>query len=443
VESIVKKQGTKMKTRILLLFILSFILFIAPVLSQEDLMRTGEEQLNAEKFDAAIKTFSKVIKSQPKNKLAFLYRGISYMYNDKIDKAIKDFDKVLTIDANDANAYNSRGLAYSMLELKDKAYKDFDKALMIDPKLCQAYLNRGNLLYSDERFGDALQDMKKSVDCDSTNPAAFMQRGNVYYAMELIPEAIADFNVAISKGLTISKIYYNRGNAYYKDKKYKKAIEDYNVVLGRDNNDLEALNNRSIAYDKLGDKENASKDRKRLLELTGQAGKYPAIETLEFVTYVSDKGDFSINLPKNWLKFTYSAEDINDLIISHDSIKSMDEPYAIGVKLSLNKNMFEHYKVKGISEILNFWSDNNDLNTKEYFDYRRMEEKHFGRKDGFSGYQRTIQIQVKKEMLPLILYEYIVAKDGILFWGYFQAPVTEWDYYKPIFDKAIKSIAIK
>jgi tetratricopeptide (TPR) repeat protein len=270
-----------------------------------------------------------------------------------------------------------------------------------------------------------------------------MQRGNNYYALEMFPQAISDFDKAIKMGLKISKIYYNRGNAHFRAKNYESALEDYNKVLGFDSTDLETLNNRAMAYDKLGDTLKAKEDRQRLAILSGNANKFPDLNSLHFVTYVADGGEYAINMPDNWLKFVNNTDDVKEMIITHDSIESFEEPYAVGIKLSFNKNMFKNFKVKTVDDIMQFWKDSDDLNAKDYFDYRRMEETYFTRKNGYKGIQRTIQIHIKKEMIPLVLYEYAVAKEDVLFYAYFQAPVSEWGYYKQIFDKAIKSLAIK
>jgi hypothetical protein len=51
-------------------------------------------------------------------------------------------------------------------------------------------------------------------------------------------------------------------------------------------------------------------------------------------------------------------------------------------------------------------------------------------------------IQLTEQSVPLVLYEYVLSKENTLFFAYFQAPVTDFDYYQKVFEKAIESLIL-
>src|SRR5438552_956098 len=59
------------------------------------------------------------------------------------DKAIADYDEVIRLDPKDVFAYIYRGCAYERQGDYDKAIADYDEAIRLDPKGAKAYEIRG------------------------------------------------------------------------------------------------------------------------------------------------------------------------------------------------------------------------------------------------------------------------------------------------------------
>jgi tetratricopeptide (TPR) repeat protein len=428
----------------LCLFLICFI-FLSHVKSMAQVntwIENGNKAMLARKYDEAIKDFNKVLEIDSLNSIALYNRGLSYIYLENYKAALTDFDKVITIDSTNADAFNSRGLVHGFLEQGELALSDFNSAIKYDSNFSMAYFNRGNININLGNKDEAMKDFNKSLELDSSNPAVFFQRGNLYYSAEEYQKALKDFDKAVMMGYKNQHIYYNRANAYYRTNNFRKAIKDYDEVLKVNPKDVEALNNQAMAYEKAGDKKKADANRKILHKMTGNLKTFPPVDSLNFKTYEAGDSSFSIDLPEGWSCVEQDSTDLIDMVISPEKVNKVTDSYYTGVHLSLNLNMKKHWKVSDPDEILDFWKGSVAANEKEYYGLRRYTEKRFP-KNGYKGILTNIQIQFTEKSIPLVLYEYALAKEDVLFFGYFQSPVSDFAYYQKIFDKAIKSFKIK
>ncbi len=92
-----------------------------------------------------IDRYTKAIKANPKDVVAYNDRGVAYSENRQGDKAIADFTKAIEIDPKYVVAYNNRGVVYRMRFDFDRAIADYIKAIEIDPDFEDAYHNLGSL----------------------------------------------------------------------------------------------------------------------------------------------------------------------------------------------------------------------------------------------------------------------------------------------------------
>ncbi len=76
----------------------------------------------------AIAGFNLVIRLNPNDASAYLFRGNAYGQLKEYQKAIADYTQTLRLDPNYADAYNLRGLVYGMSGNRQKAITDLEKA---------------------------------------------------------------------------------------------------------------------------------------------------------------------------------------------------------------------------------------------------------------------------------------------------------------------------
>lgn len=72
-----------------------------PQAKEQDLFNMGFNYFKAQKFDEAIKNFTKVLEINPKNITALKIRGAAYATINDFDKAISDWEKVIELNPDD------------------------------------------------------------------------------------------------------------------------------------------------------------------------------------------------------------------------------------------------------------------------------------------------------------------------------------------------------
>jgi len=124
-----------------------FIFYQFDVVRAKDFFECGRAYAESDLHNAAIKHFSYAIKLNPNLRIAFKYRGVSYLYRKLIDKAIEDFTQAIEIYPVDPGAFSLRGLAYMETGDLDKAKADLIKSLELNP--------------DDKKTRDMLEDINK------------------------------------------------------------------------------------------------------------------------------------------------------------------------------------------------------------------------------------------------------------------------------------------
>jgi tetratricopeptide (TPR) repeat protein len=402
-------------------------------------MAKGDKAIYQKNFKEAIVDFSRALDHDPNNTKAIYNRGLAYLYSEQYNEALADFSRFIELKPEDADGYNNRGLTYGYIGNVDAAIADFDKSLQLDPNYAEGYLNRGSAYVSNRNYPAALKDFDKAIKFNDKNPEIYFQRGRIHYKQKNYKKAVQDFTKAMDLGLKHSKVYYNRGNSYFKDKIYDKAIKDYTKALELDPKDTEARNNRAMAYDLSGNQSKASEDRKKLLLLAG----LPDPNKIKYKKFQHPSGIMSIDMPDNWYMKSGVEGDLYEMTVTQETLSDVKQPYTVGVRLTYNKNMKNIYPAaKNEMDILNFWKGSAAKNAGDYQTYDVLMQKsmHIG---SWTGFYNKSRIQIGKDDEPLGLFELVLANKDNLVWAYFQSPVKQFEYYKAIFEKAMKTVVLK
>lgn len=427
----------KIKHIILLMLISSAFLYS----QKKDAYSKGLIEFNSDKYEESIASFSEAIEKNINKKQSFYYRGLAFLYIQDVIRAIDDFSSAIIIDSNYSDAYNNRALAYGYNGKLDSALFDLQKAIKIDPEFAEAYLNLGSLQLELKKYDEAQENLSKAIKIDLKNPETYFLRATIYYQKKNYKDAITDYTKAERLGLKNSKLYYNRANAYYRNQEFLRAVYDYGKVLAKDSNDVQSLNNRAMAYEKLGDTLKANSDRTKMNLLLNKSESLTPIDSIVFVKFTDSTKRFGISYPKDWFVTEFNDSNTTEVIITREKIKDKNQPYLLGFRLCLNKNMKKQFNISGISELIKFWEVNNQQNLAEYYKYDLIQKKTFN-VGNFKGSLNKARLQFSQESLPVYLYEIVIATDEELFFGYLQAPELRFDYYEQILDKIVKTFWI-
>jgi len=148
----------------------------------ERLKNEGNDLMKREKYEDALKNYTKAIQLDCKNPVYFCNRAAAYSKLNNHVFALEDCQRAIEIDPTYSKAYGRMGLAYASLNDHLKAKQFYEKAIELDPHN-ESF--RNNLRIAEEKaqeqqrenpFGSILNNM--NLDSIMTNPAImnFAQR---------------------------------------------------------------------------------------------------------------------------------------------------------------------------------------------------------------------------------------------------------------------------
>jgi tetratricopeptide (TPR) repeat protein len=154
-------------------------------------------------------------------------RADTDMEGSNYDDAITNYTKALKINPRNAIAYNNRGLAWGKKGDYDNAIADFSKAVEINPQYTDAYNNRGIAYYEKRKYDSAIADFTTAVEINPQYADAYKNRGIAYYDKGDYDSAIRNYNKAVEINPQYADAYTNRGIAYYEKKDYDRTCSDF------------------------------------------------------------------------------------------------------------------------------------------------------------------------------------------------------------------------
>lgn len=142
---------------------------------------------------------------------ALLARGVAQQDQDKIDAAAADFETVLKTDPRNKLALLYRGgLKQWNRDDPGGALADYDAALAVDPRFVMALLRRADLRMNTD-IAAAERDARAAIAIAPDNSAAWMELGSVMETQERPKEAFAIYDQIIRKDPKDALIVAYRG----------------------------------------------------------------------------------------------------------------------------------------------------------------------------------------------------------------------------------------
>lgn len=129
--------------------------------NHEDLLLfEGKVLMDRDKFDRAMASFDRVILTNPKNPVAFYYRGLVKDIQKDHLGAIVEFTQSIALKEDFALPYEARGTTKSRVGEYFQAIEDYNKAIEYNPNLSLAIEGRGLAYYETAQYEKAIKDFK-------------------------------------------------------------------------------------------------------------------------------------------------------------------------------------------------------------------------------------------------------------------------------------------
>jgi tetratricopeptide (TPR) repeat protein len=94
---------------------------------------------------------------------ALQVRGLDQFNKGAYDAAVATYSRIIRREPKNADAYFNRGLAYKNVGRTEQALTDYDAAIELDPDHRKAHFDRANILYDQGDYGEALRTYYKAL----------------------------------------------------------------------------------------------------------------------------------------------------------------------------------------------------------------------------------------------------------------------------------------
>lgn len=208
--------------------------------------------------------------------------GVRNLQANKFEEAIKNFEVATMIDPKDANAYKNLGYAYIKLGNDEKAIEAYEKALKYDSTDTRTMLTLGIEYQRLQKYDKAAEMFSRVLALEPTNSDALANLAMVYDLKGESEKALEAYNNALAKNPDDTDLYFNRGLLFYRKEKFDEAVKDFEKVLLNNPKDFEALFYMGSSYLNLGDRlkkervalEEQGKKDSKIKELAEKEKKY-------------------------------------------------------------------------------------------------------------------------------------------------------------------------
>lgn len=173
----------------------------------------GFAYFKQQKFDAALKDFQEVLKSNPNNDVALALIARTYYDMGNLDEAIKTNKTIMAVSTDE----------------KKKGDAEMQIATIQSEQALSAY-NKGIELYKAGKNEEALASYQKSFDIKKDFKPIY-QMGIVYQKMQKSAEAIKMFEQSVALNSTFGQAYIAMASVHYMDKDFTNAIADYEKAV--------------------------------------------------------------------------------------------------------------------------------------------------------------------------------------------------------------------
>ena len=140
---------------------------VRPALSGRDMEIERAKIMMAEKrYDAGIRTYEGLLKSEPKNAVFINMIGIAYLNMANYSQSKKYFERAAKADKKYPSAVNNLGMVYYQQKNYRRAIREYQKAVAIDPSQSGTHANLGYAYYKTKKYAEAAAEFHKALEID-------------------------------------------------------------------------------------------------------------------------------------------------------------------------------------------------------------------------------------------------------------------------------------
>ena len=271
-------------------------------------MGLGRNANMQERWDDAIKQFNYVTKLASEYSSGYSFRAESYIGLEKWNEATDDIVKALSIDwdrkahflaltmkeqaftilvskmkVQSAKSPNEATWPYIIATMYEQS-KDYKKAIeyytIANNKNMseKVYQKISNCHYRLGNYEEALANINQALNMDSTDVNFLAQKANIYYENGDAKAAVAEWDKVLAMQPEYGFGYYRRGWFKELSGDLEGGLEDLSMAIVLEPKEPYFYETRGDLYVKLGKKELAEADFKKVIEIEDMPEKYECIQ---------------------------------------------------------------------------------------------------------------------------------------------------------------------
>jgi tetratricopeptide (TPR) repeat protein len=216
-------------------WLLLLITFGSPVTAQQNganaCLRSGQQAIAKQEYDAAIAQLQRCIEQQPANVELHLLFGQAHEGKQEYMSAEDSYRQAMALQPNNAQAHYFLGVVLYKQNILPEALEALNQAVWLAPEDSDKHYMRATVLYRLELYGDALAAYRRTLALRPCHAGALNNIGTILRIQEKAAEAEAAYHQAIACDSTYFLVRRNLGFLYLKQQQPEKALAPLQASL--------------------------------------------------------------------------------------------------------------------------------------------------------------------------------------------------------------------
>ncbi|GJP49962.1 hypothetical protein CLOM_g9119 [Closterium sp. NIES-68] len=184
-------------------------------MNKEMLIRAAISQMQAKKFNDAIKLFNLVeAEGGEMSDQLFIGRGLCHLFLRQLDDAEDDFTEGIRRYPQSAELYRRRAVLYIERNEREAAVEDYSRALEIEPNHLDALQNRGTIAFHLHFYSMAISDLSKALELRPMDPFLIRAKGIALAGSGQWRNASAVFAEAVKRHPMSANLWTEKGRVH-------------------------------------------------------------------------------------------------------------------------------------------------------------------------------------------------------------------------------------
>jgi len=217
------------------------------------------EEDEAGDYEAAVHSYSDVLRIDPKYVPAYFGRASARWSLNDLEGALDDYDALIALEADDEDAWRARGTLRGEMGDLEGGLEDLNRCLTLNSRTERAHVERARIRFLRGEPEEAMKDIDSALSLDAKDPYAINIRGRIKASRGDFEGAIADQTQAMRR-MRDQDAQIARGDARLAKGDLEGAANDYDSALKASPRDPDAFlglglvrmkqkNNEAAKYD--------------------------------------------------------------------------------------------------------------------------------------------------------------------------------------------------